>query len=140
MHHELVQPEGTHGQPSMLWPGHDDAALKSPEQQLLDAVASGALDAHLVAIADAVHVRQALLETVRSANAIAGLRPGDTVMFNGEIRPRYLQYEIGTILEVEDRWVNVQLWRPVGRFGEQALRCPPLALKKVGRASDPPGA
>ena len=74
----------------MLWPGHDDAALKSPEQQLLDAVASGALDAQLDAIADAVHVRQALLETVRSADAIAALCPGDTVMFNREIRPRYL--------------------------------------------------
>jgi hypothetical protein len=124
----------------MLWPGHDDAALKSPGQQLLDAVASGALDAHLVAIADAVHVRQAVLETVRSADAIAELCPGDTVMFNREIRPRYLHQEIGTILEVEDRWVTVQLWRPVGRFGEQALRCPPLALKKVGRASAQPGA
>jgi hypothetical protein len=124
----------------MLWPGHEDAALKSPEQQLLDAVALGALDAHLVAIADAVHVRQALLETVRSADAIAGLCPGDTVMFNRDIRPRYLQHEIGTILEVEDRWVTVQLWRPIGRFGEQAPRCPPLALKKVGRASGRPGA
>jgi hypothetical protein len=119
----------------MLWPGHEDAALKSPEQQLLNAVASGALDAHL----DAIHVRQALLDTVRSANVMAALHPGDTVMFNREIRPRYLQHEIGTVLELEEGWVTVQLWRPVGRFGEQALRCPPLALKKVGRASDQPG-
>jgi hypothetical protein len=123
----------------MLWPGHDDAALKSPEQQLLDAVASGALDAQLDAIAEAIHVRQVLLDTVRSANVMAALHPGDTVMFNREIRPRYLQHEIGTVLELEEHWVTVQLWRPVGRFGEQALRCPPLALKKVGRASDQPG-
>jgi hypothetical protein len=75
----------------MLWPDHDNQALKPAERQLLDAVASGALDAHLVAIADAVQARRALLDTVRSANVVAELCLGDTVMFNREIRPRYLQ-------------------------------------------------
>jgi hypothetical protein len=32
------------GPRSMLWPDRDDDALKQPEQQLLDAIASGALD------------------------------------------------------------------------------------------------
>jgi hypothetical protein len=124
----------------MLWPDHDDRALKSPEHQLLDAVASGALDAHLGAIADAVLARRALLDAVRAAGAIAEFCPGDTVMFNWEIPPRYLQHELATVLELDDHWVTVQLWRPVGRFTQEALRCSPLALRKVGRASGRPGA
>jgi hypothetical protein len=137
---DCVQPGRAHGQPSMLWPNHDDQALKSPEQQFLDAVASGALDTHLDAIADAIVARQALLEAVRAAGAIAEFCLGDTVMFNREIRPRYLQNELATVLELDDHWVTVELWRPVGRFTQQALRCPPLALRKVGRASDQLGA
>jgi hypothetical protein len=137
---DRVQPEAAHRDLSMLWSDHEDGALKSPEQQLLDAVASGALDAHLVAIADAVQARRVLLDMARSANAVAELCVGDTVMFNREIRPRYLQQELGTVLELEDQCVTVQLWRPVGRFREGALRCPPLALRRVSRALDQPGA
>lgn len=135
-----MQGEAAPGQPTKLWPEHDDGALKSASQQLLDKVASGALDAHLVAIADAVQARRALLHTVRSANAVSELSLGDTVMLRGEIRPRYLQHEIGTVLELDDHWVTVQLWRPVGRFGQEPLRCPPLALRKISRASDRPEA
>jgi hypothetical protein len=137
---ERVQSEGANGHASMLWPEHDDRAVKSPEQQLLDVVASGALDAHLGAIADAVEARWALLDTVRAADAIAKFCLGDTVMFNRNIRPRYLEHELATVVELDDHWVTVQLWRPVGRFTQQALRCPPLALRKVGRAADQPGA
>jgi hypothetical protein len=54
-----VQREAVPVQPSMLWPDHDNQALKPAERQLLDAVAFGALDAHLVAIADAVQARRA---------------------------------------------------------------------------------
>jgi hypothetical protein len=105
----------------------------SSEQRLLDAVASGMLDAHLVAIADAVWARRVLLDTVRSANAVAQLCVGDTVAFNRQIRPKYLLHEIATVLELEDHWVAARLWRPVGRFQQQALRCPLLALKKLDR-------
>jgi len=31
--------------------------------------------------------------------------------------------------------VTVRLWRPVGRFGEGELRCPPLALRKLDRGT-----
>jgi hypothetical protein len=37
-----------------LWPGEDDRRLRLPQGQLLDAIADGELDQHLVAIADAV--------------------------------------------------------------------------------------
>jgi hypothetical protein len=116
---------------SMLWPQAQDRGLKAPERQLLDAITAGDLDEHLVAIADAVHARRQLLHTVRSARAIAELCVGDTVMFTNRIRPRYLEHELAEVTEVEDRTVTVRLSRPVGRFSERELRCPPLALRKL---------
>ena len=120
---------------SMLWPETQDRRLKDPERQLLDAIAAGELDEHLVAIADAVHARRQLLQTVRSAQAIADLCVGDRVMFTNRIRPRYLEHELAEVTEVGDRTVTVRLWRPVGRFDERELRCPPLALRKIDRGT-----
>jgi hypothetical protein len=60
---------------------------------------------------------------------------GDTVMFNRLIRPRYLEHELGVITELDERWVTVRLGRPVGRFRDGELRCPPLALEKLDRLS-----
>ncbi len=118
---------------SMLWPEPEDRRLKEPEEQLLDAIAAGELDQHLVAIADAVHARQQLLHTVRSAHAIADLCVGDTVMFTNRIRPRYLEHELAEVTSIDERTVTVRLWRPVGRFRDEQLRCPPLALRKLNR-------
>jgi hypothetical protein len=120
---------------SMLWSQTQDRRLKDPERQLLDAIAAGELDDHLVAIADAVHARRQLLHTVRSARALAELCVGDTVMFTNRIRPRYLEHELAEVTEVDDRAVTVRLWRPGGRFGERELRCPPLALRKLDPAT-----
>ena len=64
---------------SMLWSELEDRQLRAPERQLLDAIANGQLDQHLVAIADAVHARRELLHTVRSAGAIAQFCVGETV-------------------------------------------------------------
>ncbi|MEA2210660.1 MAG: hypothetical protein QOF83_608 [Solirubrobacteraceae bacterium] len=118
---------------SMLWPDSDDRPVQLPERRLLDAIASGELDQHLVAIADAVRARRELLHTVRSAHAIAAFCVGDTVLFNGNIRPRYLQHEAAVITALDDRQVTVRLWRPLGRFGHGEVRCPPLALQKLDR-------
>ena len=126
------------GAQSLLWSETDDRRLKDPERRLLDAIAAGELDGHLVAIADAVHARRQLLHTVRSAQAIAQLCVGDTVMFTNRIRPRYLEHELAEVTEVDDRTVTVRLWRPVGRFGENELRCPPLALRKLDRGTSIP--
>jgi hypothetical protein len=52
-------------------------------------------------------------------------------MFTNRIRPRYLEHELAEVIEVDDRTVTVRLWRPVGRFGDRELRCPPLALRKT---------
>ena len=86
-------------------------------------------------IADAIDARRELLHTVRSATAIAQFCVGDTVMFNASIRPRYLRHEVAVITELDDHWVTVRLWRPVGRFCDGEVRCPPLALQKLDRAS-----
>jgi hypothetical protein len=123
---------------SMLWSRTQDRRLKDPERQLLDAIAAGELDEHLVAIADAVRARRQLLHTVRSARAIAELCVGDWVMFTNRIRPRYLEHELAEITEVDDRMITVRLWRPVGRFGDGELRCPPLALRKLKRGTSIP--
>jgi hypothetical protein len=120
---------------SMLWAQAQDRGLKDPERQLLDAIAAGDLDEHLVAIADAVHARRHLLHTVHSARAIAELCAGDRVMFTNRIRPRYLEHELAEVIEVDDRMVTVRLWRPMGRFGDRELRCPPLALRKLDRGT-----
>jgi hypothetical protein len=123
--------ESDHGRLSMLWPEREDRRLKDPERQLLDAIAAGELDEHLVAIEDAAHARRQLLHTVRAAKAVAELCVGDTVMFTNQIRPRYLEHELAEVTEVDDRAVTVRLWRPVGRFAGGGLRCPPLALRKL---------
>ena len=49
------------------------------ERLLLDQIAAGELDPHLTAIADAIHARHALLETIKSAKALAMLNVGDRV-------------------------------------------------------------
>jgi len=115
----------------LLWSSRDDRQLMPPERQLLEQIAAGELDQHLVAIADAVQARRELLHTVRSANAIAELCVGDTVMFTAKVRPRYLEHELAVIEAIDDRSVTVRLWRPVGRFRGGTLRCPPLALRKL---------
>jgi hypothetical protein len=121
----------------MLWSEREDRSLKAPERGLLDAIAAGELDDHLVAIADAVHARRELLHTVNSAAAIAELCVGDEVMFNRRIRPRYLEHELATITELDARWVTVRLARPVGRFTDGELRCPPLAVRRLERPHGP---
>lgn len=122
----------------IVWSGSEDRALKLPERQLLDAIASGELDEHLVAIADALRARRELLHTVRSATAIAQLCVGDAVMFNGKVRPRYLEHELAAVTELDEHWVTLRLVRPVGRFRDGELRCPPLAVRKLGPAGSSP--
>lgn len=101
------------------------------ERQLLEQIAAGELDQQVAAIADAVRARLELLHTVRSANAIAELSVGDTVIFSAEVRPHYLEHELAVIEAVDDQSVTVRLWRPVGRFADGTIRCPPLARRKL---------
>src|SRR3954451_7061428 len=71
--------------------GGDRGAAGAPERLLLDAIADGELDHSLHALADAVHARLALLQTIKAASALAHLNVGDIVRLNHKVRPRYLQ-------------------------------------------------
>jgi hypothetical protein len=110
------------------------SSVPEPERSLLDAIAAGELDSHLTAIADAVHARQHLLHTVRSATALAELCIGDVVRINHTVSPQYLHGAYATIVAIDDRTATVQLQRPVGRFRSGQIRCPALALDRVPRA------
>jgi len=103
----------------------------APARSLLDTIASGELDEHLTAIADAVHARHHLLHTVRSATALAELCVGDDVRISDAISPRYLHGLRGTVIDLDDGRATVCLHRPVGRFHTGEIRCPPLALEKL---------
>ena len=122
-----------------LWFEATGRCSSAPERLLLDAIAAGELDEHLVALADAVHARRALLHTVRAAHAIAELCIGDPVRINRNVRPSYLYGEHGVIVDLDDHGVTVRLLRPVGRFRNGELRCPPLALDKLDRPGWQPG-
>jgi hypothetical protein len=53
-----------------------------PERLLLDQIAAGEIDPHLTAIADTVHARYELLQTIGAAKAPALLKVGDRVRIN----------------------------------------------------------
>src|SRR5438874_1348214 len=86
-----------------------DASGAEPERLLLDAIADGELDHTLYAVADAVHARLALLQTVKAASALAQLNVGDVVRLNHKVRPRYLQGAQGKVVAVDERDATVRL-------------------------------
>lgn len=106
-----------------------------PERLLLDAIAAGELDPHLSAIAQAVHARLQLLQTVNSAKALAQLNIGDSVRINRHATPRYLHGILGTIVDLDDESATVCLHRAVGRFKSGEIRCPPLILDRLQPAT-----
>jgi hypothetical protein len=130
---------GSHFQPQLQRPraaaGSAPDPDPKPERLLLDQIASGELDAHLVAIADAVQARHALLQTVSSAKALAMLNVGDRVRINDQASPRYLQGVHGVVVAVDQHTATVCMHRPVGRFRSGEIRCPPLILERLNPAA-----
>jgi hypothetical protein len=55
------------------------------------------------------------------------------------VRPSYLMDELAMITELDEHWVTLRLARPVGRFRDGELRCPPLAIRKLERTGSPSG-
>jgi hypothetical protein len=106
-----------------------------PERLLLDQIAAGELDAHLVAIAEAVHARRELLHTVDSQKALAMLSVGDRVRINHNASPQYLHGVHGIVTELGDHTALVCVHRPVGRFKSGEIRCPPLVLDRLNPAA-----
>jgi hypothetical protein len=114
------------------------ADVVEPERLLLDQIAAGALDPHLVAIADAVRARYELLHTVSSHKALAMLNVGDRVEINHHASPRYLHGVRGVVVELEPHTAVVRVHRPIGRFKNGEIRCPPLALDRLNPAATDP--
>jgi hypothetical protein len=107
-----------------------------PERLLLDQIAAGVLDPHLNAIADAIHARLELLDTVNSAKAMAMLNVGDRVRFNHSTRPQYLRGIEGVVIELGRNTATVCVHGPVGRFRQGTIReCPPLLLERLNPAA-----
>lgn len=107
-----------------------------PERLLLDQIAAGELDPHLTAIADAIHARIDLIETVSSAKALAMLSVGDRVRFNHHTRPQYLRGVEGVVIELGQHTATVCVHGPVGRFRTGTIReCPPLLLERLHPAA-----
>jgi hypothetical protein len=109
-------------------PGAHEA---QPERPLLERIAAGELDPHLIAIAEAIRARSELLDTVASAEALAELRVGDRVRINHRATPRYLHGVEATVLALDDEGATVCVHRPIGRFKSGEVRCPPLVLDRL---------
>ncbi|MGO9247310.1 MAG: hypothetical protein ACLP7W_01785 [Solirubrobacteraceae bacterium] len=108
----------------------------APERLLLDQIAAGALDQHLMPIADAIHARLQLLETVNSTKALAMLSVGDRVRFNHRTKPQYLRGVHGVVIEIEHDTATVCVHEPIGRFSSGQIRqCPPLLLERLHPAA-----
>jgi hypothetical protein len=113
-------------------PPRREPAAAPPERSLLHAIASGELDLHLPALAQAINARASLLHTIDSIDALAQLVVGDLVRINHHARPRYLEGHQGTIVAIDSQTATIRLRGPVGRFTTGEIRCPPLALTRVG--------
>jgi hypothetical protein len=107
------------------------SSRRQEARSLLDAIAAGELDDYLPSIAAAVEARRRLLLTVRSATALATLCVGDVVRITEQVSPRYLIGLHGTVVGLDEHAATVRLERPVGRFANGRVRCPPLTLEKV---------
>lgn len=102
---------------------------------MLDQIAAGELDPHLVAVAEAVRARHELLRTVNSQKALAMLTVGDRVRINHHASPRYLHGVHGVITELDGHAAVVCVHRSIGRFKSGEIRCPPLVLDRLAPAA-----
>jgi len=116
-------------------PPAGDRAPAEPDRLLLDQIAAGVLDEHLTAIAEAVHARHQLIDTINSHKALAMLNVGDRVRFNNHTKPQYLRGVEGVVIELDHRAATIGMHRPVGRFRSGEIRCPPLILDRLNPAA-----
>jgi hypothetical protein len=111
-------------------PGGADTAAGI--QALVERIQAGELDAELPVLAAAITERQQLLAAAQALMTRASLRVGDRVRSNHRARPLYLHGRTDTVAGFYGQSVIVRLDQPVGRFVTGELRCPPLALDRLG--------
>jgi hypothetical protein len=125
-----------HHQPAATPKRSQRPSPPDPERLLLDQIAAGELDTHLTAVADAIHARLHLIETVNAAKALAMLNVGDRVRFTHHTRPQYLRGVEGVVIELGSDTATVCVHGPVGRFRTGTVReCPPLLLERLNPAA-----
>jgi hypothetical protein len=101
-------------------------------QTLVERIHAGELDAEPPVLAAAITERQQLLAAAQALMTRASLRVGDRVRSNHRARPLYLHGRTDTVAGFYGQSVIVRLDQPVGRFVTGELRCPPLALDRLG--------
>ena len=99
---------------------------------IIDAIRNGELDLHVEALAEVASRRVQLLQAARDAVLMATIRKGDRVEINHSARPLYLHGEAATVIGLAHDTVVVLLDRPVGRFTNGEVRCPPGVLQPLG--------
>ena len=114
--------------------GSTSPSTPESERLLLDQIAAGELDVHLVAIAEAVRARHEPLHTINSQKALAMLAVGDRVRINHNASPRYLHGVHGVVVELDQHAAVVCVHRQIGRFKSGEIRCP----HSSSTASTPP--
>jgi hypothetical protein len=94
-------------------------------------ITAGDFDDHPSDLGRAI-ARRAYLKSALEGTAVRSqLSTGDRVVVRPTARPRYLHGERGTVQCWLGARVLVRLDRPVGRFIDRMLRCPPDALQKL---------
>ena len=93
-------------------------------------IAAGDFDDRLEEVGRAI-ARRAYLLSVREGCAVRRqLSTGDRVIVRSTTRPRYLHGLHGTVQCWLGSRILVRLDRPIGRFVDGMLRCPPDGLEK----------
>jgi hypothetical protein len=83
-------------------------------------------------LAATIAEHQQLLAAAHSLVTEPAWGVGDRVRINHRARPLYLHGHTGTVAGFYGQSVIVRLDQPVGRFVTGELRCPPLALDRLG--------
>ncbi len=95
-------------------------------QEIATAIIQGEFDsAELDRIANAIYRRRKLLEPT-----IYDFEPGDKVVLNSKVKPKYLAGTPGIVIERKQTRVVIRIDAPKGRYGT-TLTCPPAILTKA---------
>jgi len=104
---------------------YDRAAL------VAEAILAGKLDAGLPLIVTAINSRMATREERRKHEALQRLVHHARVRIGNTAKPQYLRGLTGEIHEIRDDLVVVCLDKPVGRFTDHHISCPPQLLEPI---------
>jgi hypothetical protein len=94
---------------------------------ILNSISSGEFDKDITLLSNAIINRRDRL----NYQMLNTIRPGDTIMFNGKCRPKYLRGVKATVKGFGHNRIIVDLAQPIGRFSRN-VRVPLGIYTKVG--------